>query len=175
MLRIMAAACLLATWAPATTFSNATTADLVSKAERVCCARCDAIETRRDPRTGLIFTHVRLRLLEDIKGRSGDATIRLRIVGGRLGNEETIVAGMPRFKKGGESVLLLGKANRAGYPVVLEARRGVLHLRRGEKGGRYLAERVTGLKELEGRRRVALDDFRGAVVRLAQAKRAESK
>lgn len=175
MLRTLAAACLLAAWAPATTFPKSTTADLVAEAEHVCCARCEKIEARKDPRTGLIFTHVTLRLLEDLKGRSAGAEIRLRIVGGRIGNEETIVAGMPRFHEGGESVLLLGKTNRAGFPVVVQARRGVLHLRAGEKGERYLAERVTGLKELEGKRRVALEDFRGAVRRLAAARAAEAK
>jgi hypothetical protein len=152
--------------APATTFSRETTQDLVLRAQRVSCAACERVEMRRDPRLGVVFTHVRLRLLEDLKGTSPSGTIELRIVGGRDGDVETIVPGMPRFRMGQEAIYLLGPRNRQGYPVLLQARRGVLPLRRGPRAQRFLAAHVTGIAELRGKRRVSLDAFRGAVRRL---------
>ena len=167
--------CLAAAMAPATTYSRETTQDLVLRAQRVACAACESVETRRDPRFGVVFTHVRLRLLEDLKGDSTTGTIELKIVGGRDGDVETVVAGMPRFQVGQEAIYLLGRRNRAGYPVILQARRGVLPLRRGPREQRFLAARVSGIPELRGKRRVSLDSFRGAVRRLVreQAERAK--
>jgi hypothetical protein len=159
---------LAAALAPATTLTRETTEDLVRRAQRVSCATCEHVEMRRDPRLGLVFTHVRLRLLEDLKGVSTAGTIELRIVGGRDGDVETVVAGMPRFKVGQEAIYLLGGRNRAGYPVVLQARRGVLPLRRGPREQRFLAARVSGIAELRGKRHVSLDSFRGAVRRIAR-------
>jgi len=170
MLRVLsgAAACLLllAAPTPATTYRRLTTADLVRKAERVSCVKCESVEARVDPRTGIIFTFVRLRLLEDMKGRSPSSTVRLRIVGGRVGNRATIVAGMPAFTRGGEAVLLLGHRNRAGYPVLIQARRGVFRLRKDKQGRRYLQGRPTGLGKADLSGRMSLDAFRGAVRRL---------
>jgi len=166
---------LAAALAPATTYSRETTQDLVLRAERVSCATCERVEMRRDPRLGVVFTHVRLRLLEDLKGVSQGRTIELRVVGGRDGDAETVVAGMPSFKVGQEAIYLLGSKNRAGYPVLLQARRGVLPLRRGPREQRFLAARVSGIPELRAKLHVSLDAFRGAVRRLVrqQAERAK--
>jgi len=162
--------CLLcfSTKVPATTLPTATTADRVRRAARVCCARCVKVEARVEPRTGLVFRYVELKHLEDLKGAGQGGTVRLRIVGGRVGNLETRVPGMPRFRAGEESVLFLGERNRDGHPVVVDAERGVLPIRADKQGRRHLARRVTGMKELGNRRQVALDDFRAAVRRLVR-------
>ena len=60
-------------------------------------------------------------------------------------------------------VLFLGRRNRDGHPVVVDAERGVLPIHADKLGRRHLARRVTGMKELSGKRRIALDDFRAAV------------
>lgn len=164
-----ACACLLAATAPATTFARLNTADMVRKAERVSCVACVACTERRDPRSGIVFTHVTLQLLEDLKGQSPSGTIQLRYPGGTDGGVRTVVSGMPRFRAGEESVLLLGRANAAGFPVIVQARRGVIPLERDTRGRRYLGARVTGMKELSDPARVTLDAFRTAV------KRSESK
>jgi len=172
MLRALigAAACLLlmAVPTPATTYRRLSTADLVRRSERVSCVACESVEARVDAATGIIFTFVRLRLLEDLKGRSASSTVTLRIVGGRVGRRAMVVAGMPVFHRGEEAVLLLGRRNRAGYPVLMQARRGVLRLRKDRRGRRYLQGRVTGLPGAAGSRRVFLDAFRGAVKRLGR-------
>ena len=125
-----------------------------------------AVEARRDARSGFIFTYVKLRLIEDLKGRSASTTVNLRLIGGKVDGIELVVVGMPQFKKGGESVLLLGKTNRAGYPVVMEARRGTLPIVRDKKGKPYLSGRITGFNDLKGR--VSLDAFRTALQRQAK-------
>lgn len=160
--------------APATTFSKKTTKDLVNMAERVCCVRCEGVEQRLDRASGLVFTHVRLRLLEDMKGRTEGTVVELRLIGGRAGNAVTEVDGMPKFSRGRECVLLLGKHNRLGYPVLVQARRGVFELKRDKKTGeRHIARTVTAMPGLPEARRVTLDRFREAVKRIVrEAKKA---
>jgi hypothetical protein len=164
----LAFALLLQAAAPGTTLSAETTADLIVLAERVCCAAVDSVESRRDPRSGFVFTHVRVRLLEEMKGRSDGAVIDLRLPGGRADGVETVVPGMPRFEPGAEAVLLLGPRNRDGFPVVLQASGGVLPLRADKDGRRCLRARVTGCPELEGEREVTLDSFRSVVRRIVR-------
>jgi len=169
---LTALGCALLLVAPlaATTFTDETTADLAARADRVCCARCESVEARRDPRTGIVFTYVRLRLLEDLKGRVEDVSFELRLAGGKADGVETVVAGMPRFAAGQESVLLLGGRNRDGFRVALQAHRVVLPLVRDKAGNRRLRAAVSGFSELEGKRKVSLDDFRGALRRELQAR-----
>ena len=167
-----AVVCLCAGAAPATTFANKTTRDLVNMAERVCRVRCEGVEQRLDSASGLVFTHVRLRVLEVLKGRTEGTLVELRLIGGRAGNAVTEVDGMPSFRRGDECVLLLGKNNRFGYPVVVSARRGVLELRRDKKTGeRYLARAVSAMPGLPEARRVTLDRFRDAVKRIVREAR----
>jgi hypothetical protein len=167
-LAALALALLMAAAAPGTTLSRETTADLVLGAQRVCCAAVDDVRSRRDPRSGFVFTHVRLRVLEDMKGGGEGATVELRLPGGRADGVETVAPGIPRFEAGREQVLLLGRRNADGFPVLLQASGGVLPLRRDRDGRRCLCVPVTGLKELEGSAEVSLDAFRSAVKRIVR-------
>ncbi len=178
MARLLAASVLVGVFcplAPATTFTSATTKHLVDAAQRVCCVRCEAAEPRRH-RSGFVFTHVRLRLLEDLKGETEGRTIHLRVIGGRTANAETRVPGMPKFKAGGECVVILGRSNREGYPVIVGARRGVIGLEKVKKGAREhrrLSRRITGFKKLKGMSRVSLVAFRAAVGRAVREQHEE--
>ncbi len=154
---------LIAAAAPATTLPDRTTADLLLEAERVCCLSCATVEPRRDPRTGIVFTHVRLDLLENLKGPAPSSTVELRLVGGEADGVRTVVPGMPVFRAGEEAILLLGPPNALGHPVLLDAGRGVVRLRKERDGTRLLAGRVTGVESLAGKRRVSLADFRYAL------------
>ncbi len=172
-------ACLLACGAAgfATTYSNETTAALAIRATQVCCVRCERVEPQRDPRSNLVFSIITLRVLETIAGTHRGPTLKLRLIGGRADGVETRVAGMPKFRVGGECVLLLGKKNRAGFPVVLQAARGAIPLRASKNGVRYVESFVTGFSGLRGPR-MTLDTFRAAVknaVRQAQKKAARAK
>ncbi|MFQ5844143.1 MAG: hypothetical protein ACE5JG_04065 [Planctomycetota bacterium] len=154
--------------ARATSLRRAALRDLVRRAERVLCAECTWVRVRPDPRTGLLFTHVTLNLLEDLKGRSGAAPVELRLVGGRLGDRATVVPGMPRFAAGTEYVLFLGPRNGEGYPTIVQLRRGVLRLRRDARGRRFV----------EGARRGAatsLDALRAFVAAEVRRQREEER
>jgi hypothetical protein len=176
-LHLLVAVCLLcAAGARATTFPSDSTASLVLQSERVCCASCESVEARVDPRSGLVFTHVRLRLLEDLKGSGTGDSVELRIVGGEANGIRTVVAGMPRFKPGRESVLMLGRKNRLGYRVLVSASRGVLPLKADKRGVRRLTGRLSGFGELSGKSGVRLDEFRAEVRRiLAEAERRQAE
>jgi len=161
----------------ATTFERVTTAELTRRAERVCVVRCDSCRAERDRRSGLVYTVVRLRLVEDIKGRSAGSTIELRLVGGEADGVRTVVVGMPRFRAGEESILLLGKRNRAGFPTVVAARRGMLRLGRDKQGARYLRDAVTGFEDLKTAKakRIGLDSFRAACKKEQKRVKADDK
>ena len=157
--------CLLAGATPETTLSPATTKELTHLARRVCFVRCESVEARLDPATGLVFTYPRFKLVEELKGTGERGVIELRLVGGEAGGVRTVVAGMPRFRRSGECVLFLGKRNRLGFPVLVQAGRGAIGLRRAKRGERTLARAVDGFGELKGRKRVTLAQFSTAVRR----------
>jgi len=158
-----AALCLLAGATPATTLSPTTTKDLVHLAQRVCCVRCESVEARLDRVSGLVFTYARFKLIEELKGAGDPGVIELRVVGGEAGGIRTVVAGMPTFRPSGECVLFLGKKNRLGYPVIVQAGRGAIGLRRTKQGVRIMARAIDGFEELKGRKRVTLARFSTAV------------
>ena len=169
--------CAFAGTTSGTTLPLRTTRDLVRLATQICCVRCESVEARVDQASGMVFTHVRVRRLEnykleDDKGGRGDAVFSLRLIGGKAGGRETRVAGMPRFCPGAECVLFLGKRNRAGFPVVLQAHRGAIAVRLDKKSGqRHLGQAVTGLTGLPATRRVSLNRFAAAVRRAVRADR----
>ncbi len=149
--------------AGATTLEERTTCEMVGRAERIACAACETVEARSDPRSGAVFTHVTLRLLEDWKGGGAGGVFRLRIVGGRDGPIATVVSLMPEFRPGEEYVLFLGKRNDLGFETLEFARRGVLRLESDEAGVRRLRDRVSGFPEFGGATRIRLEDVRTAI------------
>jgi len=159
----------LAPLAAATTTEPCTTCSLVAAAERVCCAVCESVEARIDERSGMVFTHATFRLLEELKGRGAGAAIRLRVVGGRVGDVATVVHGMPEFRTGEECVLFLGRPNDEGFDTIHAAARGVVRVRADARGERWVEGRVTGFEELHGLARVALRDLREAILREVRA------
>ncbi|MHC4955464.1 MAG: hypothetical protein ACYTGZ_16550 [Planctomycetota bacterium] len=159
----------------ATTFENVTTAELARRAARVAVVRCDSCRAIRDRQSGLVYTHVRLRLLEDLKGRSAGSTIDLKLVGGEADGVRTVVVGMPRFVSGEESILLLGKKNAEGYSTVVAARRGMVRMRRDKQGVRYLRDRVTGFDTLaRSKRKIDLTSFRAAFLDAMRKKKKQA-
>lgn len=156
---------------PATTFENVTTAELARRSERVAVVKCESCRAERDRHSGLVFTHVRLTLLEDLKGQSAGSTLELRLIGGEADGVRTVVVGMPVFCVGEECILLLGKRNAAGHPTVVAARRGMVRLQRDKQGKRFLRDRVSGFDGLpRTRRRVELGAFRTAFRAAMRAK-----
>jgi hypothetical protein len=178
-LRILILAVLLgASRSSATTFENVTTAELADRAEVVAVVTCESCRPEMDRQSGLVFTRVRLSLLEELKGSAGGSTMELLLVGGELDGVRTVVAGMPVFRAGEECILLLGKRNRAGHPTVVAARRGMVRLARDKQGTRFLRDAVSGFGAMPGTRAgVELEAFRTAfreTMRARAKKRAEA-
>ncbi len=158
----------------ATTLPRTSTRDMVRDADVVVCAECTSCRPRLDPRTGLVFTQVRLRVLETLKGEPEGAALELSILGGEAEGRKTVVTGMPRFAAGRESVVLL-KRRKDGAWLVSLAHRGHIPIRRDKKGRRHLGARVSGFKDLAGPRRISLDDFRTAVLREVRLQEKEKR
>jgi hypothetical protein len=158
----------------ATTLPRVSTRDMVRDAHRVVCAECTSCRPRLDPRTGLVFTQVKLRVLETLKGAPEGATLELSILGGEAEGRKTVVSGMPRFAAGRESVLLL-KRRKDGAWLVSLAHRGSIPILRDKKGVRHLGTRVSGFKDLAAKKRISLDAFRISVLREVRLQEKEKR
>ena len=183
---VAAVVCLLSLAVGATTLPKKTTRDLLEGSDRVCCVECASCEARLDRATGIVFTHVRLSVLEELKG-GGEKTFEIRIPGGEAGGVRTVVAGMPRFRPGQEAVLFLKRATEAGSAVggpvnrrwiVSLAHRGHVPIEKDKSGKRRLTGFVTGFRDIAPVR-TGLDEFRTAVrdelKRLSAARKAAQK
>jgi len=162
--------CLLSLAVGATTLPKRTTRDLLERSDRVCCVECNSCEARLDRASGIVFTHVRFTVLEEMKG-AGERSFEIRIPGGEAGGVRTVVVGMPRFTRGQESVLFLKRTMTSGTSVdrpaktrwvVSLAHRGHVPIRKDKSGKRRLTGFVTGFRDLAPLH-TGLEEFRTAV------------
>lgn len=102
-----------------------TTKQVFDLSARVVLAKCRSVTTRR-ANGGNIFTFSEFGITSVIKGPPGE-TVTLRLLGGRIGNEEVSADGIPTFRDQEEVVLFLGKENKDGYPTVFP--QGVFRVR----------------------------------------------
>lgn len=106
--------------APPYTESGPTLEDMVQLSTRIVLAKCRSTESAHVASLGdNIFTFTEFDVSEVLKGNIVDK-LTLRLLGGRVGDVEDIVKGMPGFTPGEEVVLLLGDENVDGYPTVFE-------------------------------------------------------
>ena len=90
--------------AHATTLAQMDLAQLAHAAQVVARVRCMGSESRRD--SGHIWTFTRFSVVEAMQG-SPDATLLVRLPGGRDGHVIENVDGVPRFSPGEETILFL--------------------------------------------------------------------
>src|SRR5438093_770600 len=105
LLTICAVVCCAAAGARASTFTIPTDDDLVIGARAIVRGRVRSISCQIDDQTGRVFTYVRLRVREVLKGQISDREIVLKEEGGQTDNRGSIIFGTPGFEKG-EKVLL---------------------------------------------------------------------
>lgn len=91
--------------AQASTFIIPTDDDLIIGARAIVRGKVLSVSCQADDQTGRIFTYVRLRVREVLKGQVSEREIVLKESGGQAGNRGSIVFGAPGFEKG-ENVLL---------------------------------------------------------------------
>ncbi|HEV2386907.1 MAG TPA: hypothetical protein VGS20_06575 [Candidatus Acidoferrales bacterium] len=160
------AACivLLAAAASATSLASMNLRQLTAAAQSVVRARCLSRQSRWE--AGEIWTLTRFHVLETFKG-APPAEFTLRVLGGRVGGIESVVAGTPRFLPGDEVVLFLEPSPAGGYGITgwIE---GTFPVRRDAQGRAYLMPTrsaavsgpATGGFRPQPIRPMPLDDFR---------------
>ena len=139
-------------------------AELVSGADYVVRARVKAIRYEAKERPGkppLIYTKVTLEVIETIAGQP-PAEPELTVLGGRWGDHELRVEGLPQFEVGQEEVMFVHGNGRVFYPLYA-AMHGRYPIRK-DKEGREFITRTNG---------VQLDDVAEVAAPLTQGPAAE--
>lgn len=110
----LCAAVLLAAPAAPTTLARMNISQLTKAATVVVRAKCLGEQSRWEG--GEIWTLSRFEVLETFKGQP-PAQFTVRLLGGRMGGIESLVAGVPHFRVGEQAVLFLDPSRRGGYSV----------------------------------------------------------
>jgi hypothetical protein len=122
--------------ATATTLARMSVAQMSRAAHAIVRARC--IENSAGWDAGEIWTFTSFEVREVWQG-SAPARIIIRLLGGRVGNLTSSVAGVPRFRSGEEVVLFLERTPRGDFSVV-SWEQGTFRIRREAATG---SENVT--------------------------------
>lgn len=142
---ILALGILGATAATATTVQKFSLQDLTKKSEAIVMAKVEDAYAVREA-NGEVYTYVTLRVTDSVKGMKGATTVTVRQLGGRVDNIESIVPGMPSFRKDEEVVLFLTARDGAGYPWVMGLQQGKYTVVTDEKGNKSVRNELgTGL------------------------------
>lgn len=81
--------------------------DLTEKAKVIVIGKVESIESRWNEEHTMIFTYVDIIPNSFLKGFIGGGKITVKLLGGSVGDIETVVLGSPRFENGEETVLFL--------------------------------------------------------------------
>ena len=157
----------------ATTLVRMDLEELTRIAAVVARARC--LETSSRWENGHLWTMTTFELAEIWKGEA-PRTIMVRLVGGNDGHRTVLVEGVPRFFPGEEVVLFL-EPLRTGEMTVTSWAQGTFRIHRDlhtkeenvtqDTGGLGLFDPATREYHTGGVRRMALEEFRGRVLRVA--------
>ncbi len=113
----------------ATTVQRLGLEDLTRKAHHIVAGKVRNSKTFWSPNGKLILTSYTIDVADNIKGQP-PRTLELTTIGGKIGDLELHVAGMPSFAKGEEIVVFTEQS--AGYEVVLGATQGKFTVENGE-------------------------------------------
>jgi hypothetical protein len=131
--------------ARATTVEPPSFTELASRADFVVRARVThlAYETRQRDGRELIFTRVTLDVREVIAGDVPEQVV-LTLLGGRHGEREMRVAGVPEFRVGDEDILFVAGNGRDFYPLYA-VMYGRYPVKRDKRTGREYVTRSNGV------------------------------
>lgn len=93
-----------------------TLSEVANRSSRVLLVECTSVDVRKSG-GGNIFTFIDLKVLQTIKGSHADSSVTLRILGGRLGNQQVGVPSDMKIAKGDKVVVFLGPPDSGGYPI----------------------------------------------------------
>ncbi|HEY4248086.1 MAG TPA: hypothetical protein VGM64_14645 [Lacunisphaera sp.] len=145
---------LLAVQLRATTVIPPTFSELVNESDYIVRTRVKSVtsEWKDIANRRVIFTHVEMEVIEVIHGNPPQPLI-LEMLGGRVGGDEMVVQGMPKFLAGQEDILFVRGNGHQFYPLTaaMHGRYLIVH----EQGGRTHVERANR-KPLHNTREVSL-------------------
>ena len=113
----------------ATTVQRLSLEDLVKKAHHIVAGRVQSSRTYWSDNRKVILTDYTIDVNEDIKGQY-KGTIEVTTIGGKIGQVELHVSGMPSFAKGEDVVVFTEASGR--YEVVLGLAQGKFTVENGE-------------------------------------------
>jgi hypothetical protein len=129
MTRILLAILLFTTSAYATTVQRLGLEDLVKRAHTIVVGRVTDSRTYWAPDRKLIFTDYTIQVDESMKGQSS-RSVAVTTIGGKIGDVELHVSGMPAFQRGENAVVFIEES--AGRQVVLGLGQGKFTVTNGE-------------------------------------------
>jgi hypothetical protein len=140
----------------ATTVERLSLDDMVKKAESIIHGRVRSAHTHWSADGRLILTTYTIDVEETMKGQPA-RTVDLTTIGGRIGDLELYVAGMPAFRTGEDAVVFVEKS--AGLSVVVGLTQGKFVVENGE-----VTNDLSSLSFPDGREgvplKMRLDDFK---------------
>lgn len=130
---------------PATTVVPPDFSELVNGADYVVRGRVKALsyESRMRGERELIFTKIEIEVLEVVAGMPPQPLV-LVMLGGRSGDRELVVAGVPQFKVGDEDIFFVQGNGRNFYPLYA-VMHGKYPVRRDQTTGREYVTRSNGV------------------------------
>ncbi|MBI3664984.1 MAG: hypothetical protein HY236_01965 [Acidobacteria bacterium] len=161
--------------------------EIVERSEQIVHGRCLRTWTSWDAQTRAVWTHNEIEVADVLKG-GRTQTVVVSEPGGRLGDIETWIAGMPRYEPGEEVVVFLYRTpigfvrsrglGQGKFTVQADPASGELRVQ-AQLGGAAVVEPAgaarmprIGLQQLDGERLEAFKaQVRGLVIRQAQGGR----
>jgi hypothetical protein len=157
--RILLLILLFATSSYATTVQRLGLEDLVKKSHTIVLGRVTNSRTYWSSNRKLIFTNYTIQVDESIKGQAG-RTVEVTTIGGKIGDVELHVSGMPSFQAGENAVVFIEQS--AGYPTLVGLGQGKFTVTNGE-----VTNSVGGLSFADGRpgvpTRMPLQNFKAQI------------
>jgi hypothetical protein len=129
MMRILLVILFMAASAYATTVQRLGLEDLVKRSRTIVVGRVTGSRTYWTPDRKLILTNYTIRVDENMKGATS-STVEVTTIGGKIGDVELHMAGMPSFQSGESAVVFIEQS--AGYQVVLGLGQGKFTVTNGE-------------------------------------------
>src|SRR5215471_17094863 len=143
----------------ATTVQRLGLEDLVKKANRIVVGKVSNGRTYWSADRKLILTNYTIQIDENIKGQASK-TIEVTTVGGKIGDVELYVSGMPAFENGENAVVFVEQSG--AYQTVVGLGQGKFTVTNGE-----VSNNVSDLSFPDGRPgkalRMPLQNFKGQI------------
>ena len=134
---------LVATWSYATTVQRLGLEDLVKKSHRIVVGQVTGSRTYWSTDKKFILTDYTIAVSESLKG-GAPGSIAVTTIGGKIGDLELYVSGMPAFQKGENAVIFVEQSG--AYETVVGLQQGKFTVANGE-----VANRVGDLAFPDGR------------------------